>query len=345
LKLAATEGEAQTLRTRTRADDRTIVAQKKQIDGNAAAIDAARKQVAELTARATRTQPDLEKLREEVAAAKSEALLAHAAAAQALAAERSAAKAGRSELDRELDAARTKLAKLVDELATIRSSADGQLARMTNRKSRLGRILDGFVTNLIFLSIYIHLSLRMASEGSQIVWVIALLAAVSHSLQSAVADHYRNGYLNFVVSPEKSELDSSAKLSEHFNKLSWSKEPFEKFWNMLYLNYTREQEMISPKFFMLKQKTDRIFDGILPENLRELYKANSRDLVKFYNILTTNTRMIFLFFALLINVPWLYLAFELTILNALLLHVVACQELTCNMIVEKIIKTEEEVEC
>ncbi|MDP4175447.1 MAG: CDP-alcohol phosphatidyltransferase family protein [Bacteroidota bacterium] len=224
-------------------------------------------------------------------------------------------------------------------------SADGQLARMTNKKSRLGRILDGFVTNLIFLSIYIHLSLRMASEGSQIVWVIALLAAVSHSLQSAVADHYRNGYLNFVVSPEKSELDSSAKLSEQFNKLSWSKEPFEKFWNLLYLNYTREQEMLSPKFFMLKQKTDSIFNGILPENLRELYKANSRELVKFYNILTTNTRMIFLFFALLINIPWLYLAFELTILNALLLHVVTCQELTCNMIIEKITMTEKEVEC
>jgi hypothetical protein len=43
-------------------------------------------------------------------------------------------------------------------LANSFDSADGQLARLTNNYSRIGRILDGLAGDLWFLSIYIHLS-------------------------------------------------------------------------------------------------------------------------------------------------------------------------------------------
>src|SRR3972149_3529208 len=36
-------------------------------------------------------------------------------------------------------------------------SADGQLARMTGHRSKLGRILDGLGGNIMFVSIYLHL--------------------------------------------------------------------------------------------------------------------------------------------------------------------------------------------
>ncbi|MCU7494132.1 MAG: CDP-alcohol phosphatidyltransferase family protein [Ignavibacteria bacterium] len=215
-------------------------------------------------------------------------------------------------------------------------SADGQLARMTNRKSRFGRVLDGFVTNIIFLSIYISLCLRTALEGSQLVWLVALLSALSHSLQSAVADHYRNGYLHFVVSPGKSELDMAERIGSQYRRLKWKKEPFQKFWTLLYLNYTREQEMISPKFSELRQKTEEFFDGILPQRLSQMYSEYTFRQIKFYNILTTNTRMICLFVSLIIGIPWIYFAFEILVLNGLLLHVVIYHEMASDSVLKKI---------
>ena len=43
-------------------------------------------------------------------------------------------------------------------------SADGQLARMTDSKTHLGRMLDGISSHVIFFSIYFHLCL---SGGGQ----------------------------------------------------------------------------------------------------------------------------------------------------------------------------------
>ena len=42
--------------------------------------------------------------------------------------------------------------------------ADGQLARMTGKKSLLGRILDGFAGDVWFFSIYFFISLRLTQH-------------------------------------------------------------------------------------------------------------------------------------------------------------------------------------
>jgi hypothetical protein len=102
------------------------------------------------------------------------------------------------------------------------------------------------------------------------------------------------------------------------------------------LNYTREQEVFSPNFRLLKTKVENIYPEGLPEEMKEQYKFYSKPLIKFYNILTTNTRMIFLFFSVLIDVPMLYFLFELIFLNALLLHVIICQEMACKILLSRI---------
>ena len=63
-------------------------------------------------------------------------------------------------------------------------SADGQLARLTGQYSKLGRILDGLASNLVFTSIYVHLAIRVAPEfGSLAAIGLILVAGVSHSMQ------------------------------------------------------------------------------------------------------------------------------------------------------------------
>ncbi|MEO7166025.1 MAG: CDP-alcohol phosphatidyltransferase family protein, partial [Chthoniobacterales bacterium] len=81
-------------------------------------------------------------------------------------------------------------------LSNAFDNADGQLARLTRQGSRSGRALDGLVDNLVFFSIYVHLALRYTSGGgSSLVWLLALAAGASHSVQSATADYLRNAYL------------------------------------------------------------------------------------------------------------------------------------------------------
>src|SRR5438477_4172541 len=78
-------------------------------------------------------------------------------------------------------------------------NADGQLARLTGRGSREGRVIDSLADHLVFVSIYVHLTLRYLVEGaSPAICFLALGAGISHALQGAAADYYRTSYLYFV---------------------------------------------------------------------------------------------------------------------------------------------------
>ena len=84
--------------------------------------------------------------------------------------------------------------------ANALDNADGQLARLTHRESREGRIIDSIADHLVFVSIYLHLTLRYLFEGaSPAICLFALAAGISHALQGAAADYYRNTYLYFVT--------------------------------------------------------------------------------------------------------------------------------------------------
>jgi len=109
-------------------------------------------------------------------------------------------------------------------------SADGQLARLTDSKSRFGRILDGFAGDFWFASIHIALCLRLINEGwSEWIWLPGVLAGVSHVFQSAMADYYRNVHLYFIKGKAGSELDNTRDLKVDLAKMSWKKDFFRKF--------------------------------------------------------------------------------------------------------------------
>jgi len=84
-------------------------------------------------------------------------------------------------------------------IANSLDSADGQLARMTGQKTRIGHILDGMCGNIWFITIYIALCVRMQHEGfAGWIWALGALAGVSHILQAQMADYYRNIHLLFI---------------------------------------------------------------------------------------------------------------------------------------------------
>jgi phosphatidylserine synthase len=211
--------------------------------------------------------------------------------------------------------------------ANALDNADGQLARLTGRGSRNGRIIDSLVDHLIFLNIYVHLALRCLREGAPTtVCLLALAAGISHALQGAAADYYRNAYLYFVGVRTQAQFDSTALLRSRYRELEWRRQPWNKFLLAIYLNFTWQQEMLTPKLKKLREVLDQLYPRELPEWLKAGYAASARGMFKWWGFLMTNTRMIILFLLLSLGRPVWYFWIELTVLNVLLIVLLLHQD-------------------
>ena len=146
-------------------------------------------------------------------------------------------------------------------LANILDSADGQLARMTGKKTLWGRILDGFAGDIWFFSIYFFIGLRLTPQPMPFgiehkwgiwIWVLMFLSGIiSHKDQTGLADYYRNVYMFFHNG--KSELTDSEELNIEQSNTPWRKW-FWKIWLFFYQRYTLRQERCTPGFQLLRRK-------------------------------------------------------------------------------------------
>ena len=205
--------------------------------------------------------------------------------------------------------------------ANALDNADGQLARLTNRQSREGRIIDSFVDHLIFTSIYVHLALRcIADASSPAIWLLAAAAGLSHAVQAWGADYFRNAYLYFVNSRSPAQLDSAAALVAEYREVEWQSEPWRKLLLALHLNVTRRQEMLSAGLNRLRHTTDSLFPEQLPQWFRTRYRSLAQPMFRWWGFLMTNTRMIVLFGLLVAGRPAWYFWVELILLNLLLVY-------------------------
>jgi hypothetical protein len=222
--------------------------------------------------------------------------------------------------------------------ANALDNADGQLARLTGRGSRQGRIIDSVVDHLIFLNIYVHLALRCLMQGaSPAVFLLALAAGISHALQGAAADYYRNGFLYFANGRTQSQFDSTALLRSKYRELDWRRQPWNKFLLALYLNFTWQQEMLAPKLRRLREVIDQRYPREVPDSLKARYAASAKAMFKWWGLLMTNTRMVVLFAVLFIDQPVWYFWFELTLLNLLLVYLIIRQENMSQLLLEDVL--------
>lgn len=221
--------------------------------------------------------------------------------------------------------------------ANFYDSADGQLARMTGKKTLWGRILDGFAGDVWFFSIYFFVCLRLTPQWGVWIWVLAAFSGlVCHVKQCQLADYYRNVHLYFIKGKAGSELDSYRKVRDDFHATPWSGNWAWKVFLYSYGNYTRSQEQMSPAFQALKRKLKSRYGDDLPEQLRADFRRGSLPLMKYTNILTFNTRAIVLYITLLIGLPWIYFVFEITVMNGLWLYMRLRHERLCKTLTEQL---------
>jgi hypothetical protein len=206
-------------------------------------------------------------------------------------------------------------------------SADGQLARMTNNKSRLGRVLDGLAGSFWFVVIHIALCIRLQNQGfPATIWILGVLALLTHMVQAQQADYYRNVHLFFIKGESGSEFDHSKDLNEQYAKVSWGKNFGQKLFLGFYRNYTTQQEVLSPSLQKLMGLIRERYSNDLPGWLITEFRQMNKPLMKYTNIIQFNTRTLFLFFCLFINKLWLYFLFDMIVLTSIMLYMIWRQE-------------------
>ncbi|MBQ1988031.1 MAG: CDP-alcohol phosphatidyltransferase family protein [Muribaculaceae bacterium] len=221
-------------------------------------------------------------------------------------------------------------------------SADGQLARMTKQYSKLGRILDGMSGDFWFIAIYVAICLRTNATDAVfaaqpwLIWVIAAFAGLFHAKQASSADYYRQFHLYFLKGEAGSELDSCKVLDAKLNELSWKKDFWSKLVMFFYRNYTANQEKFTPYMQVLRSELNHRYGGAIPQSFRDAFRAKSKPLMKYTNMLTFNTRIIVLFLSVIVQMPYLYFLFELTVLNIMLIYMIKRHEGICDKFVEEL---------
>lgn len=222
-------------------------------------------------------------------------------------------------------------------------SADGQLARLTGKYSRIGRILDGLSGDLWFAAIYIAICLRenvtspFFMDHKWVIWTMGVVTGVCHGVQAAQADYYRQFHLFFVKGKDGSELENTDDLRARYRALSWRRDFVAKVVLGVYLQYSIGQEKRTPWMGRFRRLLRERYGDSIPASLRGDFRKASLPLMKYTNMLSFNVRTWALFAALLIfRMPWLYFAFELVVLNVMLVYMMVRHERICRRFVDKI---------
>ena len=217
--------------------------------------------------------------------------------------------------------------------ANFCDSTDGQMARLTGKKTLIGRMLDGFSGDVWFFAIYLGIVIRLWPQNipfTDIQWGVwgFLLCALAgfgfHSRQSSLADYYRQIHLFFLLGKEGSELDNYQQQRQIYENLTKGDLLARTFYYN-YANYCKSQEQRTPHF----QRFFSQWKQQPSETVRQQLLAGSRPLMKYTNLLTFNARAITIYVTCLLDCPWVYPLVELTVFQAMYVYMHRTHERLC----------------
>lgn len=242
--------------------------------------------------------------------------------------------------------------------ANFYDSADGQLARMTGKKTQLGRILDGAAGDVWFFALYHALTLRFYfNHHLEFEWlgiedntrnsIIATLVfyafawfsgIVCHARQCGLSDYYRQIHLFFLKGKEGSELDNAAQQRRIYQETPWKGNVIHKLFLLTYINYTRSQEKQTPQFQQLWKNLQERYGSVdkVPQAFLDEFRLLSLPMMKWANILTFNTRAIAFYVSCLMDLPWLYLVFEIVVMTSIYFYMRHTHEGFCKQLNSKL---------
>ena len=244
-------------------------------------------------------------------------------------------------------------------VADILDCTDGQLARMTGKKSRMGRILDGVAGFAWFIPIYhvlvyrfyLHHDLEFNFLGiadtqqnvliaTAVVYALGLIAGIAGLAgQQRLADYYIQVHLFFLKGEKGSELDNSKRQQEIYDLMTpethtWAERYFQKS----YIDYTKKQEAVTPQFQRLLKKLREKFGSTdnIPAEVREDFRQRSLPVIFWNGLLTFNFRESWLFLFCLLDIPVCHFLFEIVVMGLLWKYVNTRHENFCRQMADKL---------
>ena len=230
---------------------------------------------------------------------------------------------------------------LIEYFAVVLDCADGQVARMTNSSSQLGRFLDGLVDTVNYFAVYFVLALRMMNEPipfTAVRWGLSIFAVLlingwCHGEQARMADYYRGLHLHFLNQNSSASFTSSRNIEM---ELKESKDT--PLYNRLYLRfyylYTKAQERLAPNAQRLLAAIEEN-GGAISEELSEAYVSRSRKYIQLTNILTFNLRACVLYLLILLKLHPFFIPFNMIILSALMFCMISRYEKIAGEVLEQ----------
>lgn len=216
--------------------------------------------------------------------------------------------------------------------ANILDCVDGQLARLTGIKSAIGRILDGFAGDIWFASIYIGFALRLSHDyGTDWFFALAVLSGLSHLVQANITDYYKTLHLYFISKDKGAEFQSLEQVVARHKEMKLG---INKAFYFLYRGYTLLQVKATPSLQRMLQSLHAKYGDDIPESVRIAFRKQSRQLMRYIDLLTFNGRTIVMFVVVLIGEVWIYFLYEIIVLNIVLLLAMHKHEKMCASFVE-----------
>ena len=241
-------------------------------------------------------------------------------------------------------------------LADIFDCTDGQLARMTGQKSRLGRILDGVAGFAWFVPIYVLLVYRFYQHhelefswlcisdtqpnvlaATAVVFILGLVSGIAGLAgQQRLADYYIQIHLFFLKGEKGSELDNSQRQQEIYDHMEASTPWVERLFQKSYVDYTRKQEAVTPQFQRLMRRLREKYGSLdhVPESIRKDFHDSSLPVIKWNGLLTFNFRSFWLFLFCLLDIPVMNFLWEIVAMGLLAWYVNHRHESFCKRIAD-----------
>lgn len=245
--------------------------------------------------------------------------------------------------------------------ADIFDCTDGQLARLTGKKSPLGRILDGLAGYTWFIPIYamfvyrfyLHHTIEFGWLGIEDTPENALIAScfvfvmgcvggfLGMGSQTRLADYYIQVHLFLLKGEQGCELDNSIRQKEIYDKMPWSGgwvNKVVKIFQRSYIDYTKLQEKTTPEFqklmAVLKEKYGSASN--MPAEIREELHRESKAIMGYNGALTFNFRESWLFLFCLLDIPVATFFFETIAMSLLAMYINRRHEGFCKRVRSKI---------
>jgi len=178
--------------------------------------------------------------------------------------------------------------------ANILDCSDGQLARLQQSGTLMGRVLDGVVDYITSIAIFLGIGIGLAANGHNLWWLV-IAAGLSSAVHAVFFDYYQSEYIS-AVRAEQNFVDREVErfLGEIRRMKEERRDSVKVFFLNVYLRYLALQK---------KASTKRQRMSVNPE----VYRTENGTMIRLWSFLGPTTNRTFLIVCALLGMVQEYL--------------------------------------